>query len=112
MTTIQQLMRVECQLAYGSGLHTEQEYEDFMESTNAGKTDGSGAPKSFRVTVHPDKCIGAGHCVTCAPDIFGQNDDDGVVILLVERPPLDRLGDVESAVSMCPTGVIEIHKDN
>ena len=111
MTTNQQLMRVECQLAYGSGLHIEQEHENFMESTHAGKAERSGAPKSFRVTVYPDKCIGAGHCVACAPDIFGQNDDDGVVILLVESPPLDRLEDVESAVSMCPTGVIEIHKD-
>ena len=69
------------------------------------------APKSFRITLHPDKCIGAGHCVTCAPDIFGQNDDDGVVVLLNGNPPLDRLDEAESAARMCPTGVIQIHRD-
>ncbi|NDH54052.1 MAG: ferredoxin [Betaproteobacteria bacterium] len=73
--------------------------------------DNQVAPKSFRIILHQEKCIGAGHCVTCAPDIFGQNEDDGVVILLNDNPPPDRLAAVESAARMCPTGVIQVTKE-
>ncbi len=72
--------------------------------------DAAPAGKSFRIVLHTDKCIGAGHCVTCAPDLFSQNEDDGVVILLNENPPMDRYAAAESAVRMCPTGVIELQK--
>jgi len=68
------------------------------------------APGTFRIVIHPDKCIGAGHCVAAAPDVFGQNEDDGVVILLQECPSLERLADVENAIRLCPTGVIEVRK--
>jgi ferredoxin len=64
----------------------------------------------LRVSVHPDKCIGAGHCVGCAPEIFSQNEDDGVVILLIEKPSVDRRAAVESAVRMCPTSAIEVQE--
>lgn len=68
-------------------------------------------PVAFHIVVHPDKCIGAGHCVKCAPDVFSQDEDDGVVIVLQARPPLGRLEAVESAARMCPTAVIEVHKE-
>jgi ferredoxin len=68
-------------------------------------------PKSLRIKVYPDKCIGAGHCVVCAPDIFSQNDDDGVVILLNENPPPERHEAASSAARMCPTSAIEVHEE-
>ncbi|HSV83882.1 MAG TPA: ferredoxin [Ramlibacter sp.] len=68
------------------------------------------APGTFRIVIHPDKCIGAGHCVAAAPDLFSQNEDDGVVMLLHECPTEDRRADVENAIRLCPTGVIEIAK--
>ena len=40
-----------------------------------------------------------------APDVFDQ-DDDGIVLLLQDRPGEDRSAAVNEAVSMCPTGVI------
>lgn len=66
------------------------------------------SPKSIRIKVHPDKCIGAGHCVAQAPDAFSQNEDDGVVILLLETPGVDRHEAVLSAARMCPTSAIEV----
>lgn len=74
---------------------------------------GSGAehdrePKRIHVKIYPDKCIGAGHCVVHAPDMFSQNDDDGVVILLNEAPPVDRREAAKSAARMCPTSAIEV----
>jgi ferredoxin len=65
--------------------------------------------KSLQIVVQADKCVGAGHCVTCASDVFTQ-DDDGVVVLLEEHPSPQRLEAVESAARMCPTSAIEIHK--
>jgi ferredoxin len=66
------------------------------------------ASKLIRIKVHPEKCIGAGHCVGCAAEIFSQNDDDGVVILLMEDPPPDRYESAKSAARLCPTSAIEI----
>jgi ferredoxin len=64
--------------------------------------------RAFRIKIYPEKCIGAGHCVGCAPEIFSQNDDDGVVILLAENPPPGSYEGAKSAASLCPTSAIEI----
>ncbi len=61
------------------------------------------------ITIYPDKCVGAGHCVVCAPDIFSQNEDDGVVILLDPNPPADRLEAARAAARRCPTSAIVVH---
>jgi ferredoxin len=66
------------------------------------------ASRTFRIKIYPEKCIGAGHCVGCAPEIFSQNDDDGVVILLAENPPPGSYEGAKSAASLCPTSAIEI----
>ena len=66
------------------------------------------ASRTFRIKIYPEKCIGAGHCVGCAPEIFSQNDDDGVVILLAENPPAGSLEGAKSAARLCPTSAIEI----
>jgi ferredoxin len=69
----------------------------------------SGATK-LRIKVHQDRCVGAGHCVGCAPDVFSQNEDDGVVILLLEELSYDRRDAVDSAARMCPTSAIEVEE--
>jgi ferredoxin len=63
---------------------------------------------SIRIKVHPEKCIGAGHCVVSAGDVFSQNDDDGVVVLLNEAPSAARRDAVKAAARLCPTGAIEV----
>jgi ferredoxin len=61
-----------------------------------------------RVTVHEEKCIGAGQCVLAAPRVFDQREDDGVVILLNENPAESERGEVDEAAALCPAAVIEV----
>ena len=65
-------------------------------------------PRTLRIRVHPEKCIGAGHCVAHAPDAFAQNDEDGVVILLAQTMSVDRREALEAAARLCPTAAIEL----
>ncbi|WP_240643907.1 ferredoxin [Antribacter gilvus] len=44
-----------------------------------------------------------------APDIFDQ-DDEGIVVLLDDRPGEDQEHALQEAVSMCPTGVIWVDR--
>lgn len=37
---------------------------------------------TLRISIHEDKCCGAGSCVLPAPDLFDQHEDDGIVVLL------------------------------
>jgi ferredoxin len=36
----------------------------------------------LHVVVDQVKCCGAGQCVLIVPEVFDQNDDDGIVVLL------------------------------
>ncbi|MEV6932365.1 ferredoxin [Dactylosporangium sp. NPDC051485] len=63
----------------------------------------------MRVEVFPERCIGSGVCALVAADVFDQREDDGVVILLDDRPPADRQESVYEAATRCPASVIEIH---
>lgn len=60
----------------------------------------------MRVTSDPQRCVGAGQCVRFAPEVFDQNDDDGVVVVLDTAPPTDLWGAVDEAVDGCPTKAI------
>lgn len=59
----------------------------------------------MQVTVKPDVCIGAGQCVLAAPEVFDQ-DHDGVVQLLVAEPEHDLHQDVRLAAARCPVEAI------
>jgi ferredoxin len=41
----------------------------------------------MKIKVDATRCIGAGLCVVAAPEVFSQNEDDGLVIVLQEYPP-------------------------
>jgi len=64
----------------------------------------------MRVEVHADWCIGSGVCALVAPAVFDQRDDDGVVVLLNERPGEQHQEAVHDAATRCPAAVIEIHE--
>ncbi|ABE36819.1 ferredoxin-2 domain protein [Paraburkholderia xenovorans LB400] len=71
----------------------------------------AGAPApSVVVTIHPEKCIGAGYCVEEAADVFAQDDDDGMVVLLVSNPSPERKAAVLNAARRCPVMAIEIRE--
>ena len=57
------------------------------------------------VNIERDKCIGSGACVIACPEVFGQ-DDDGLVVLLNDTPPLELQDRVVDASKACPASVI------
>ena len=79
-----------------------------MSTDNTTVVETVDAKTTMRVIIHADKCIGAGHCVDAAADVFAQNEDDGVVILLVENPSVNRKAAVMDAARRCPVMAIEI----
>ena len=62
------------------------------------------------VQVHADRevCIGAGMCVLTADAVFDQ-DDDGIVVLLDERPA-DATA-ARDAVANCPSGALSLTEE-
>ena len=62
----------------------------------------------LKVKVDREKCVGAGQCVMAAPDVFDQQEEDGIVILLDESPDESRRAKVTKAARLCPAKVIEV----
>ena len=62
----------------------------------------------IRIRIEQDKCVGAGHCVRAAPEIFDQREDDGIVVLLMAEAPDARVADVQKAERLCPAQAIRI----
>ena len=59
--------------------------------------------------VHADRdvCIQAGNCVMVADSLFDQ-DDDGIVVVLVDEVPGDEEDRAREAVKMCPSQALKI----
>lgn len=59
--------------------------------------------------VHADRdvCIQAGNCVMVAETIFDQ-DDDGIVVVLVDDIPDDEQDKAAEAVKLCPSQALSI----
>nr|WP_189182230.1 ferredoxin [Microbispora rosea] len=65
----------------------------------------------MKVVTDEAKCCGAGQCVLLAPEVFGQRDEDGVVVLLEPRPAEDRHAAVREAAAVCPGAAIRLDED-
>lgn len=65
----------------------------------------------MKIKVDATKCIGAGLCVVAAPQVFSQNEDDGLVIVLQESPPPELHASVREAARLCPALVITCEDD-
>ncbi|MFD8916869.1 ferredoxin [Streptomyces sp. NPDC059569] len=61
----------------------------------------------MRVHTETDKCVAAGVCVLAAPEVFDQ-DDDGLVVVLDDSPPSERLEAARDAAARCPAAVIRL----
>jgi ferredoxin len=60
-----------------------------------------------KVKADRDVCIQAGNCVMVADTLFDQ-DDDGIVVVLVDDIP-EELGDkAREAVKLCPSQALSI----
>lgn len=62
----------------------------------------------MKITIDEHKCVGGGQCVLAAPEVFDQRDDDGIVVLLQERPPADLDAQVREAALLCPALAIQL----
>lgn len=64
----------------------------------------------MKVTTDRDRCVGAGQCVLAAPTVFDQ-DDDGLVALVSDRPDPTDHDDVREATELCPAQVIALDEN-
>ena len=64
----------------------------------------------MRVTVDQDKCVSSGQCVLNASEVFDQRDEDGVVVLLADRPPVDQEDNARRAAAACPAQAIYVEE--
>ena len=61
----------------------------------------------MRVSADRDVCISAGNCVMAAGAVFDQ-DDDGIVVLLVDDVPEGEEAQAREAVKLCPSEALRI----
>jgi len=74
----------------------------------AGPAAATGGEPALLVRVDEDRCCGSGMCVLNAPGVFDQRDEDGIVVLLDERPPAGMWREVRDAEAGCPSQAIEV----
>jgi len=60
------------------------------------------------VELDEPKCVAAGQCVVAAPEVFDQREEDGVAVLLDDRPGPDLLDGVKEAAALCPAAAIRL----
>ncbi|WP_329321745.1 ferredoxin [Streptomyces sp. NBC_01262] len=62
----------------------------------------------MEVELDEPKCVAAGQCVLAAPEVFDQRDEDGVAVVLDDRPDPDLLDGVREAAALCPAAAIRL----
>jgi len=60
------------------------------------------------VEVDTRRCASSGNCADVAPEVFTQDDETGVVVLLEAHPAPESTADVEQAESLCPARAIQL----
>jgi ferredoxin len=63
----------------------------------------------MRVHVDQDRCCSSGQCVLVAPEVFDQQEDYGVVLLLDTTPAEELHPAIRVAASVCPGQAIFTH---
>jgi ferredoxin len=66
----------------------------------------------MRIVADRDVCIGAGMCALTAPELFDQDPEEGLVVLLLsERLPGESVDEARKAVALCPSGALSLRDD-
>jgi ferredoxin len=60
-----------------------------------------------KIAADRDVCISAGNCVMAADAIFDQ-DDDGIVVVLVDEVPVAEEEHAREAVKLCPSQALRV----
>ena len=61
----------------------------------------------MKVSADRDVCISAGNCVMAAGAVFDQ-DDDGIVVVLVDEVPEGEEDSAREAVRLCPSQALQV----
>jgi ferredoxin len=59
----------------------------------------------MKVNADYESCIASGACTMACPDVFAQ-DDDGTVVVLVAEPSAELRDQVLAAVDSCPSACL------
>ncbi|GAA1719231.1 ferredoxin [Fodinicola feengrottensis] len=62
----------------------------------------------MRIVADRERCIGAGQCVRVAPELFDQDESEGIVVVLRENPPPELAEAATEAAQLCPSQAIAI----
>ena len=62
--------------------------------------------EAMKIEANRDVCIGAGMCVMTAPEVFDQDEDDGLVVVLQAEVPPEHAEAAARAVAGCPSGAL------
>lgn len=62
----------------------------------------------MRLFADRERCIGSGMCALNAPEVFDQDDDEGLVTLRTNNLPSEARALVEAAVESCPAGALSV----
>ncbi|MDH6198139.1 ferredoxin [Mycobacterium frederiksbergense] len=64
----------------------------------------------MKVQADHDACIGSGNCVMVSDVVFDQ-DEDGVVKILVDEVPDEEIEHAREAVRLCPAAALKLAGD-
>jgi ferredoxin len=62
----------------------------------------------MKVSIDQVSCVGSGPCVVTAPEVFDQQDEDGIAMLLRNAPDESLAPGVEEAARLCPAQAIPV----
>ncbi|MEU2558719.1 ferredoxin [Streptomyces longispororuber] len=60
------------------------------------------------IRVDRELCVGSGNCVANVPQVFDQDDDEGLVLVHTTEVPEHLRASVELAERVCPVGAIQV----
>ena len=66
----------------------------------------------MKVLIDRARCVGAGQCVRVAPEVFDQDEKDGLVVLIAAQAGAEIAPSVRKAAQLCPAQAILIVGDN
>ena len=66
----------------------------------------------MRIVGDRDVCVGAGMCALTAPNMFEQDEADGLVVVRDARLEGPALRLARKAVDLCPSGALSLQEDD
>lgn len=65
-----------------------------------------------RILGDRDVCVGAGMCALTAPDLFEQDEEDGLVVVKSSVLDDQALELARKTLDLCPSGALSIQEDD